>query len=237
MRIIFCDDSPIILAQLQSFVAEFFTQQGGMIPEFACYDSGEALLACETRADIAFLDVEMPGVSGIHVGAKLKERNPNIKIFIVTSYPDYLDEAMRFQVFRYLSKPIDKNRLFRNLKDAIYQYNMESREYPITTNEGVFVRRAEEMICVEAAQRKVTIYTTDGTFTSTQSIDYWRQCLTLPCFYMTHRSFIINMRFVHSVRKDTVLLKYKDLELTAYLTRRKYTPFKDTYLWYMESVK
>ena len=44
---------------------------------------------------------------------------------------------MRFQVFRYLSKPIDKNRLFRNLKDAVYQYNMESREFPIVTNEGV----------------------------------------------------------------------------------------------------
>ena len=116
------------------------------MPEFACYHSGDSLLETESRADIAFLDVEMPGVSGIHVGKKLKELNPNIKIFIVTSYPDYLDEAMRFQVFRYLSKPIDKNRLFRNLKDAIYQYNMESKEYPITTCDGIFVRRAEEII-------------------------------------------------------------------------------------------
>lgn len=237
MRIILCDDNSVILEQLQLYITEFFTRQGGKLPELACYDSGEALLSSETRADIAFLDVEMSGISGIHAGARLKERNPNIKIFIVTSYPDYLDEAMRFQVFRYLSKPIDKNRLFRNLKEAIYQYNIESREYPITTCDGIFTRCAEEIICIEARQRKVTVYTTDGVFASTQSIDHWRQCLTLPCFYSTHRSFIINMRFVHSVQKDTVLLKDKDLELTAYLTRRKYTAFKDTYLWYMESVK
>lgn len=121
MRVFFCDDDSIILEQLHLYVSEYFEQLGGMIPEFACYSSGDALLNAKVRADIAFLDVEMPGVSGIHVGAKLKELNPNIKIFIVTSYPDYLDEAMRFQVFRYLSKPIDKNRLFRNLKDAVYR--------------------------------------------------------------------------------------------------------------------
>lgn len=237
MRVIFCDDDPIVLEQLQSYVSEYFAQQSGKMPEFACYHSGDALLDAETRADIAFLDVEMPGVSGIQVGTRLKESNPNIKIFIVTSYPDYLDEAMRFQVFRYLSKPIDKSRLFRNLKDAVYQYNMESREFPIVTNDGVYVRRAEEILCVEAVQRKVLIHTTDGILQSTQNLEHWRQTLSLPCFYMTHRSCIVNLRFVNSIRKDTILLKYRDKELTAYLTRRRYTAFKDTYLWYMESVK
>ena len=237
MRVIFCDDDPVILEQLRSCVSEYFARSGGKLPELACYHSGEALLAAETRADIAFLDVEMPGVSGIRVGARLKESNPNIKIFIVTSYPDYLDEAMRFQVFRYLSKPIDKDRLFRNLKDAVYQYNMESREFPVVTNDGVYVRRAEEIICVEAAQRKVLLHTTDGVLQSTQNMEHWRQTLTLPCFYVTHRSYIVNLHFVNSIRRDTILLKYREKELTAYLTRRGYTACKDTYLWYMESVK
>ncbi len=124
MRILICDDNEAIVRQLQGYIREFFGTLGGKLPELGVYDSGEALLARETRADMAFLDVEMPGVSGIHIGAKLKERNPYIKIFIVTAYPDYLDEAMHFQVFRYLSKPIDKNRLFRNLKDAISQFGI-----------------------------------------------------------------------------------------------------------------
>ena len=236
MRVVFCDDDPVALEQLQLYVSEYFAKLGGLIPEFACYHSGNTLLGAETRADIAFLDVEMPGVSGIQVGARLKELNPHIKIFIVSSYLDYLDEAMKSQVFRYLSKPIDKDRLFRNLKDAICQYNMESREFPIVTNEGVFVRRAEEIICIEAVQRKVLIHTIDGILRSTQTMEHWRQTLTLPCFYMTHRSYIVNLRFINSIRKDSILLKYRDKELTAYLTRRRYTALKDTYLWYMNSV-
>lgn len=237
MRIVFCDDEPLILARLQKYVQEFFRSLGGTQPEFATYESGDLLIQNETRVDIAFLDVEMPGVSGIHIGAKLKERNPQIKIFIVTAYPDYLDEAMRLQVFRYLSKPIDKNRLFRNLKDAVYAYNIESHEYPISTNDGIFIRRAEEIVCVETVQRKVLVHTVDGQFLSNKNIEYWRQTLNLPCFYSTHRSFVINMRFVYSINKDTIILKYSGKEKVAFLSRRKYAQFKDTYLLYMESMK
>lgn len=236
MRILFCDDNRQILEQLQKYVAEFFKMLGGKQPEFASYESGDALIQHESRADIAFLDVEMPGISGIHVAAKLKERNPHIKIFIVTSYPDYLDEAMRFEVFRYLSKPIDKNRLFRNLKDAVHRYNLESWEYSIVTRDGVIVRRAEEIVCVENVRRRVLVYTTDATLVSVENMDYWRQTLTLPCFYSPHRSYIINMRFVNTIGKDKILLKYAEQQKEAYLTRRKYTQCKDTYLLYQESV-
>lgn len=237
MRILFCDDDTMLLEQLCRYVSEFFKTIGGLVPEFASYATGDELLQNETKADIAFLDVEMPGISGIHVGARLKQYNPNIKIFIVTSFPDYLDEAMRFQVFRYLSKPIDKNRLFRNLKDALYQYNLESREYPIITGDGVVVKRAEEIVCVEANQRKVLVYTLDEQLQSTENMEFWRNTLALPCFFSPHRSYIINMRFVRNIFKDKIILSYHNKQKEAYLTRRKYTQFKDTYLMYLESVQ
>lgn len=237
MRIVFCDDDPVILEQLQKYVKEYFVKNNLVQPEYSVYNSGDIMVQNETRADIAFLDVEMPGVSGIYAGAKLKEMNPRIKVFIVTAYPDYLDEAMRFQVFRYLSKPIDKNRLFRNLKDAIYSYNIESSEFPISTNEGVFVRRSEEIMCVETAQRKTIVHTTDGVFVSNNNIEHWRQVLSLPCFFCVHRSFIVNMRFVYSIGRDSVVLRYREHNINAYLSRRKYTHFKDTYLMYLESTQ
>lgn len=237
MRILFCDDDPQISLQLQKLVLSYFQQIGVKTPDCAAYTSGEALLQAESRADIAFLDVEMPGISGIYVGARLKERNPYIKIIILTSYADYLDEAMRFQVFRYLSKPVDKNRLFRNLKDALYQYNMDTREYPIETADAIYIRRAEEIVCVEATSRKTLVYTSDQTFSCTKNMEYWRKNLTLPCFYCPHRSYIVNMRFISSISKDSIFLRYRANEKTAYLTRRKYTAFKDAYLLYLESVK
>lgn len=237
MRILFCDDNLSVLEQLQQYTREFFTQLGGAMPEFAAYSTGDALLENETVADMAFLDVEMPGTSGIHIGGKLKRQNQRIKIFIVTAYPDYLDEAMRFQVFRYLSKPIDKNRLFRNLKDAMYQYAMESKVFPVETAEGIEVKRAEEIVCVEADRGKVWVHTTDGVLHSVKSMQYWRQTLNLPCFYSCHRSYIVNMQFIHRVFKDKITLKHSKGIMEAYLTKRKFTEFKENYLRYLGSVQ
>lgn len=237
MRVILCDDDTEVLAQLQRYVTEFFKSLGGALPEFAVYSSGDELLKNETGADIAFLDVEMPGLNGIHVGTQLKEISPKIKIFIVTSYPDYLDEAMRFNVFRYLSKPIDKNRLFRNLKDAVYQYNIDTSEIPVNTHSGITVLSAERIVCVEQVQRKTFVYTLDGTLQSTDGIEHWRNTLTLPCFYSTYRSYIINMRYVYEIKKDVVVLKYGGQVKEAYLARRKFSEFSGRYLTYLESIK
>lgn len=237
MRILICDDDPAVIEQLKKYIIEFFKKFDVRVPEIASYTSGDELIKKETKADIAFLDVEMPGISGIHVGAKLMQRNPHIKIFIVTSYPDYLDEAMKFHVFRYLSKPIDKNRLFRNLKEAIYQYNMDTTEYAIITNDGVFTRQAEEIVCVETTQRKILVYTLDGIFKSTENMGYWKNTLSLPCFYSPHRSYIVNMRYIFTLGKDSVILKYNSQVKEAYVAKRKYSEFKDKYLMYMESTK
>ncbi len=237
MRILFCDDEPIILEQLQGYVRDYFENIGQSLPEFAAYTSGDELLQAEKTADLAFLDVEMPGQSGIYVGSKLKERNPRIKIFIVTSFPDYLDEAMRFQVFRYLSKPIDKARLFRNLKDALYQYSMDTKEIPIRTLNGILVLPADEIVCVETLSRKTFLCTREQEMQTLDGIDHWRKELSLPCFYSSYRSFIINMRYVFQVKKDAIVLRYGDKTKEAYLARRKYTDFKNTYLLYLESIR
>lgn len=136
-----------------------------------------------------------------------------------------------------VSKPIDKNRLFRNLKDAIRQYNIETTEIPINTPGGITVLSAERIVCVELVQRKTVVYTLDGTIQSTDSIEHWRNALTLPCFYSTYRSFIINMRYVYEIRKDVVVLKYGGQVKEAYLARRKFPEFSNKYLTYLESIK
>lgn len=149
MRILLCDDDESILTQLEGYLQEYFAENHLPEPELCRYTDGQRLLDSEDRpdaqrVDIAFLDVEMPGISGIEIGAKLKKQNPYLKVFIVTSYADYLDDAMRFHVFRYLSKPVDKQRLFRNLRDVLYQLSVDTKPVCIETVDGTNRRRSTE---------------------------------------------------------------------------------------------
>ena len=242
MRIVLCDDDERILVQLESYLREYFHQNGLGQPEYASYTDGDALLAAEyapdaPRADMAFLDVEMPGISGIHVGARLQNRNPYIKIFIVTCYADYLDEAMKFHVFRYLSKPLDKARLFRNVKDALYQISVYTRPIAIETKAETVTRYADEIVMVEAMGRRVTVQTVDR-LESVQRMGEWEKLLDIGCFARPHRSFIVNMKYVSSFSDTLISLSAPDGgQYSAYLARRRYKGFRDAYMLYVETMR
>lgn len=235
MRILICDDDVEIAKQLEKILHCFFQKNSLKIPEVVIYDNGEDLLKDSSAKDIVFLDIEMPGVSGIFVGNELKKENENVIIFIVTSYAEYLDEAMRFHVFRYLSKPLDKQRIFRNMKDALELYNTSVTKIPIETKNGVFIVSAPDIIFIEAHSHKVTVHTLKRDYESIYSMKYWIEKLDMPCFFSSHRSFIVNLKHVSDF--DHSLIHLYNNRFDAYLTRRKYTEFKDAYLLYLESTR
>lgn len=237
MRIVFCDDDKQQLGQLYEYVSEYFEARSEMMPEHILYSTGDELIRKERIADIAFLDIEMPGVNGIRVAAYLKEKNPNVLIFVVTSHLEYLDDAMRLQTFRYILKPINKKRLFSNLDDAMYQYNTFSKEIAICTAEGISVVSTQKIVCVEGAGHYTNVYTTDEGYRSRDSFGYWTELLKLPCFFKTHRSYIINMKYVSKFNAKEILLRYSDKVVRAKISRLNYSKFVDTYFAYLERTK
>ena len=234
MRILICDDDVLIIEQLQKYIINFFENIGVKCPELVCFSDGESLLSDKGEKDILFLDIEMPGMNGIFVGNELKKANNNIIIFIVTSYSEYLDEAMRFHVFRYLSKPLDKQRFFRNMKDAVDLYNAITIKIPVETKQGIHTLPVSSVIAIEAQGRKITVHTTLCDFESIHNMQYWLELLPKNRFFQTHRSFIIN--FEHVTDFDRNLVHMSDNQ-SAYLTKRKYSSFKEAYLLYLESTR
>lgn len=236
MNILICDDDLNFCNLLSKHISGFFSARKLPSPDINIYYSGEAALQnFNKNTDIAFLDVEMPGLSGITLGKELKNINPSLLIFIVTSYSEYLDEAMRFHVFRYLSKPLDTQRLFNNLDDALHIYNTAVNKVFIETADGCKTILSDDIIYIEAIEHSVIVHTISEDYYSKQNMKYWSTNLPAKSFFQTHKSYIINMKYVSSFDHSLVYL-HND-EHRAYLTVRKYKQFKDAYLIYLESVR
>ena len=235
LHILICDDDCQITEKLNKLIIEFFKQNKLDTPDISTYERGESLLQDSKQWDIIFLDIEMPGANGISVGQKIKSKNPNAIIFVVTSFLEYLDDAMRFHVFRYLSKPIEKQRLFRNMKDAMQLYYSLTTTIAIETKDGIYTSAANNIICVESSGRKTIVHTIENSYLSIHKLDYWLDALALPCFFQTHRSFIVNMKYIG--RFDRSLIYLHNEKIRAYLTTRKYTQFKKAYFSYLESMR
>lgn len=234
MKIALCDDNEDFLCLLKDYIITYFKEKNSPLPDITLFQNGEALLSADEEYDLVFLDIEMPGAGGILVGRQLKGRNRDTIIFVVTSYPEYLDDAMRFHVFRYLSKPLRKERLFQNLNDAMRLYHTRQRKIFIETKDGGASVSTSKIICVEASEKKTIVHTTVGDYDSVHTLSYWEDHLPSQIFFCPHRKFIVNFIYVTDFDREMIALYGGHIK--AYMSRRKYTQFKDAYLQYLSAL-
>ena len=235
MRIFLCDDDKRITAELENCLLSYFGDRHLPAPEIRSFNDADSLLADGSQPDIVFLDIEMPGMSGIAAGRLLSEREPRPLIIVLTSYIEYLDDAMRFHVFRYLTKPVDRKRLERNLSDALAAIESESRETAIETKAGVRKVRTADILFIEALGKSVTVHLENENIDSLRKLNDWETALAGLPFVRTHKSFLVNLRHVAWITKDTVYLDKGGC--SAYLSRRNYADVRNRYLRFLESTR
>lgn len=109
-----------------------------ILPDDSVYEflsATEALDFAEKNIpDIAFLDVQMPGISGIEMAKLLKRINPHVNIIFATGYDDYTLDAISLRASGYLMKPVSVNDVRRelvNLRNPIG--NMNKRKIEVKT--------------------------------------------------------------------------------------------------------
>ena len=108
MRILLVDDEELQLMRLEK-VCKHVIPDG----EFLCYtNSQKAFKENEhNKIDLAFLDIEMPGLNGVQLAKKLKGANPLIKIVFVTAYNEYALEAYKIHASGYVTKPVNEEKI------------------------------------------------------------------------------------------------------------------------------
>lgn len=233
MRICICDDDPVTIKYLADTISNFLEKKPPKTFEISTFENGTSLLEDRKPKDLVLLDIRMPDVSGIDVGRQLVRDNKNVIIIMVTSYDEYLDDAMDLRVFRYLSKPIDEQRLVRNLEAALKLYSSMTATLPVKTKDGVHTIHTSHIVAIEAVEHEVIIHTTDGDYHTVQNMQYWLDNLPSGMFFQSHRSFIVNLE--HVTDFDHTVIHLNRNQFTAYLTRRKYTDFKKAFLLYAET--
>lgn len=231
MRILICDDDHVAIEEIKQYLQEYFTNHNYEMPELISFSNGDSLLADTGQKDLVFLDIKMPGSNGIIVGKKLKKENPNVLIFVTTSYENYLDDAMDFHILRYLIKPLDKARLFHGMDRALNLY-YQLTSY-VTIDDGVTSTKMFEsdIIYIEAQARITLVHTIFGIYSSKMPLHSWLDILNAGSFFQTHKSYIVNMKYVLEFNHE--LITFDTEHGQAYLSRRKYKQFKKAFYIYL----
>ncbi len=137
LKLAICDDDPKIVMQIRNIADQYF-KDTQITSAVEIYQDGSQVLNKASGSDIFFLDIEMPGMSGIQVAQELRANNKRAKIIFVTGYEEYQSAAFQLHAFSYLIKPFTEADIKRQLEDAIeYLHNdQETPEILFHTTDG-----------------------------------------------------------------------------------------------------
>lgn len=227
------DDEPLLAADLATRLARLWPE---LTLVATCHNGVDALARLQTRKpDVAFLDIRMPGLSGLEVAARL---DFPCHVVFVTAYDQYAVEAFQRAAVDYVLKPPSDERLavtVARLKRAVAAGMAESsglaavlgellgkgapvRPAPLkwiraSVGDTVRLVAADEVRCFQAADKYTVVITADAELLIRTPIKdlFWQ--LDPELFWQVHRGTVVNVRHVAAARQDgsgRVLLTLRD---------------------------
>ena len=193
------DDEPLARVHLRSLLEE----QSVMVVGEAT-NAKEALSACEElRPDVAFLDIEMPGMNGLQLAASIKNANFKPQIVFVTGYSEHAVEAFEKDAVDYLLKPVSPDRLSSTLakvasrlerdRTAANAGEPQPSRVPIRGKSSVRFVRTDRVQCAFRRGTQVVVLTLDSEEVTSYSLAQLETLLPEPRFMRIHSSCLVNM--------------------------------------------
>ncbi|QKZ12821.1 LytR/AlgR family response regulator transcription factor [Spirosoma sp. KUDC1026] len=168
-------------------------------------DAFEAITYLQThRADLIFLDIKMPDISGVDV-VKCLPRNP--MVIFTTAYSDYAVQGFELDAVDYLLKPFSLARFLKACMKALDIHTLRSEEDPF-----IFVKtgyeeekvRVDDILYLEADGNYLSFVLPTRRLLSRQTMTDALQLLPPGLFVRVHRSYAIAIRKIEKIARQEI---------------------------------
>jgi DNA-binding LytR/AlgR family response regulator len=162
-------------------------------------------LAGDPEVDVVFLDIEMPGVTGLAAAPLMRERADPPAVVFVTAHAEYAVDAFAVEAFDYLVKPVDPDRLARvieRLRERTLENVAPVAKIPVVAGGGSELLDYDQIHYVQADGDYSRVHTYDRSYLSTTSLGELEEKLG-GRFARIHRSYLVNLAKVAGVRRTS----------------------------------
>ncbi|MGE0078780.1 MAG: LytR/AlgR family response regulator transcription factor [Bacteroidales bacterium] len=206
LRCIIVDDEPLAIEVMEGYLKKIPNVE--VIATF-----NDAISAMETlskhNADLLFLDIEMPKLSGIDFLRTIT--NPPM-VIITSANKNYAIEGYELNVVDYLLKPISLERIVRGVNKALEKKSKSPIRQAGDNSDYIFLKENKKMIRLnlseilyfESVKDYVKAITKDRTVVTKQNLSYFEQLLNPDDFIRVHRSYIVAVKNINAFSSSSV---------------------------------
>jgi len=207
MKCVIIDDEPIALDILREYIAK--------VPSLECAGAfrnpleAVAFLQCH-EVDLLFLDVNMPGLTGLQV---LKSLTRRPCVIFTTAYSEYAVASYEFDAVDYLLKPIEFERFFKAVNKARERVTTEENP-PAEAQETLLIKsgkklhrvRLRDLRYLRASDNYVSFCAAGKEILSLMTMKDALELLPAADFVRVHKSYIVNLEHIQVIESDSVLV-------------------------------
>jgi len=205
MRCLILDDEPLSLEVLEDNIK----RTGFLEVAASCSTPAQAIVALqEQHIDLLFCDIQMPGINGLQMVKSLKNGPP---VIFITAYQEFALQGYELDVVDYLLKPVDFDRFLRACQKAMRHIERvqprQQRDYIFLHVDYTLVRIPfNDIIYIEGLKDYVKVYLNNQSKPLLSRITFKSLEEQLPNerFYRVHKSYIVNIDQVQSIRKGRI---------------------------------
>ncbi len=159
------------------------------------YPDGEELLAhMSPTVDIVLLDAQLAGISGMETARRIRANNTSVMLVFVTADLSSAPESYQVQAANFLPKPVDGERVFQALTEAIQTLERTREDHVTLRTPTQWVRLPmHSILYVESARNKAIIHTVLTQYELYISMKEIEARLDPERFFRCHSGYIINL--------------------------------------------
>ncbi len=193
------------------------------------------------RPQVVFVDVEMPGMSGVECARLIQDMDPATVIIFATAHDQYMGDAFEVYAFDYLLKPFKVERVLKTLERARDRITRrEEKPLPplkprgqaaagrlmLHHRDGVSFLNMQDILLVQREERATVIYTLgEGRYVTSDSLGDTEARLDPNAFFRCHKSYIINLNHIKAITpygRWTYVVQLNGTQHDALITHEKY---------------
>ncbi len=212
VRVAIAEDEKYCSDQLQSYLQRF-AQDSGEPVSVEGFSNGASLVEHYRGTwDLLLLDVDMPGMSGLDAARMIRRSDPDVIILFITNLAQYAIRGYEVGALDYLLKPVSYYALSMKLHAALRLLRRNQDRYLMLPQDGGMVRLPlSRLYYVEAFGHQLHYHTTEGELVSTTTQTLSALEGEMEGLVRCHKSFLVNMHYVDSVRSGTVLVAGREI--------------------------
>jgi two-component system, LytTR family, response regulator len=198
----------------------------------------------EINPDVVFLDIQMPGKSGLEMLTELTDKD--FEVIFVTAHNEYMLQALQYSAADYLLKPVYEDRLIEAVQRVekrleagkkedmteILLHNLTKSGSPsemrlcLPTLKGFIILKLEEIFYCEAERSYTIFHLSDNkTVTVSKPLSDYDTLLKETSFLRIHKSYLINLNHVKEYQRGEGGLVIMSNNTEIEVSRRKKEQF------------